>query len=417
MATHRSAPLDEPALTARRTAEIGHLRGRSMMLSLVGIAAAVVIGAVQMAFGKPIIEPGVIWQSYLIAFVFWIGLTLGSMAVLMIQHLTGGGWTFPSRRILEAATRTLPLMAVLFVPIALNLPALYSWARPADTLSPELAHAVHLKAAYLNPTFFYVRAVLLFAIWGALVYLLNKWSGEQDDQPAMPPGPSSRRFRVLSGPGLVLYVLTVTVMSVDWIMSLDPAWYSTIFGILTLGGQGLSTLAFTIIVLSALVRFEPMSRVAEAENFHDLGKLMLAFVMLWAYFSVSQLLIIWSANLPEEIPFYLERLQGVWAPISIAVLLFQFVLPFVLLLSRDLKRNPDRVKWIALLILVMRIVDIAWTIGPVFREGSSLHWLDFGVTFAMGAVWLAVFWRTLAGRSLVAARDPYFKEAMAHGGH
>src|SRR5690606_34199688 len=161
----------------------------------------------------------------------------------------------------------------------------------------------------------------------------------------------------------------------------------------------------------------PMSRIAVAENFHDLGKLMLAFVMLWAYFSVSQLLIIWSANLPEEIPFYLQRLHGIWAPISIALLLLQFVLPFVLLLSRDLKRNPDRVKWVAILILVMRIVDITWTIGPVFREGSSLHWLDFAMAFAMGAVWLTFFWRNLAGRALVAARDPYFKEAMAHGGH
>jgi hypothetical protein len=409
--------LNEQALTARRAAEIGRLRGQSMILSLIGIAAAGAIGAVQMAFGKPLLEPGVVWQSYLIAYVFWIGLTLGPLAVLMIQHLTGGGWTYPSRRILEAATRNLPLMAVLFVPIALNLPALYAWARPAETLSPEVAHIVHLKEAYLNPAFFYGRAVLMFAIWGTLIFFLNKWSKEQDEQPAMPPGPSSRRFRVLSGPGLVLYVLTVTFMSVDWIMSLDPAWYSTIFGILTMGGQGLSTMAFTIIVLSALVKFEPMSHLANAENFHDLGKLMFAFVMLWAYFSVSQLLIIWSANLPEEIPFYLERLQGPWAPISITVLLLHFVLPFVLLLSRDLKRNPDRVKKIAMLILIMRVVDIAWTIGPVFRDGSSLHWLDFAITFAMGAVWLAVFWRNLAGRSLVAARDPYFKEAMAHGGH
>ena len=177
-------------------------------------------------------------------------------------------------------------------------------------------------------------------------------------------------------------------------------------------------MAFTIIVLSGLVKFQPMSRVANADNFHDLGKLMFAFVMLWAYFSVSQLLIIWSANLPEEIPFYLERLHGPWAPISIAMLLLQFVLPFVLLLSRDLKRNPAAVRWVALLVLVMRVVDITWTIGPVFRTrgractGSTSPWC-----LAMGAVWLALFWRNLAGRSLVPAHDPYFKEAVAHGGH
>jgi hypothetical protein len=417
MAMHTQGTLDDRALFDRPTSELGRLRGQSMLLCLLGVVVSAALGAVGLIFGKPLIEAGVIWQSYLIAYVFWIGLTLGPLAVLMIQHLTGGGWTFPSRRILEAATRNLPLMAMLFIPIALNLPALYAWARPHDELREELAHMVELKHAYLNAPFFYLRAVIFFVVWGALIFLLNKWSREQDEQPAMPPGPNSRRFRLLSGPGLVLYVLTVTFMSVDWIMSLDPAWYSTIFGILTIGGQGLSTMAFTILVLAALVKFQPMSHVATQDNFHDLGKLMFAFTMLWAYFSVSQLLIIWSANLPEEIPFYLQRLHGPWAPISIAVLLLQFVAPFVLLLSRSLKRNPSAVKWVALLILIMRVVDITWTIGPVFREGSSLHWLDFAVVFAMGALWLALFWRNLAGRSLVPAHDPYFKEAMAHGGH
>jgi hypothetical protein len=414
MAMHTPGMLDDGVLTRRPTAELGRLGGRSLLLCVAGIAAAAAVGAVQTAFGKPLVEAGTIWQSYLIAYVFWIGLTLGPLAVLMIQHLTGGAWTVPSRRVLEAATRNLPLMGILFVPIAMQLPVLYVWARPEAASDP----LIQSKAAYLTPSFFYLRAVLFFVVWGALIFLLNKWSKEQDERPPMPPGPSDRRFRVLSGPGLVLYVLTVTFMSVDWIMSLDPHWYSTIFGILTIGGQGLSSLAFTIVVLSSLVKFQPMSQVADAEKFHDLGKLMFAFVMLWAYFSVSQLLIIWSANLPEEIPFYLERLHGPWAPISIGLLLFQFVLPFVLLLSRNLKRNPAAVKWVALLILVMRVVDIAWTIGPVFRhEGSSLHWLDFAMVFGMGALWLALFWRNLAGRSLVATHDPYFKEAMAHGGH
>jgi hypothetical protein len=158
--------------------------------------------------------------------------------------------------------------------------------------------------------------------------------------------------------------------------------------------------------------------VANAETFHDLAKLMLAFVMLWAYFNVSQLLIIWSANLPEEIPFYLERLHGPWAPVSIALLLGQFVLPFLLLLSRDLKRSPSKVRWIAMIILVMRVVDLAWTVGPVFRhEGSSLSWMDFAAVLGMGAPWLFLFWSNLAGRSVVPAHDPYFKEAMADGGH
>jgi hypothetical protein len=207
-------------------------------------------------------------------------------------------------------------------------------------------------------------------------------------------------------------------MSVDWVMSLDPEWYSTIFGVLTLGGHGLSTLAFAIIVLAILAGTKPMSTLLSAETIHDLSKLMFGFVLLWAYFNVSQLIIVWSGNLPEEIPFYLERLHGVWAPISILLLLGQFVLPFLLLLSRDLKRNPRQVRWIAALILVMRIVDITWTIGPVFRhEGSGLSWVDFAVVLAMGGLWLTFFWRNLADRAVVPAKDPYFKEAMAHGGH
>ena len=310
-----------------------------------------------------------------------------------------------------------PLMAVLFLPIWFNLATLYPWVNPSPD-DEVMQEVLHLKGAYLNTAFFGLRALLYFAIWAVLIFFLNKWSREQDAEPAMLPGPKDRRSRMLSGPGLVLYGATITFMSVDWIMSLDPHWFSTIFGVLTLGGQGLSTMAFTILILALLVRFQPMAQVADAEKFHDHGKLMFAFVMLWAYFSVSQLLIIWSANLPEEIPFYLERLHGAWYPVSVALLLGQFALPFLLLLSQNFKRNPRIVKWIALFILVMRLIDITWTIGPVFRhEGSSLSWVDFAVALGMGGVWLVYFFRNLAGRALLSARDPYFKEAVAHGRH
>jgi hypothetical protein len=396
--------LDEELLV-RPTQAIGRQRTLAMGAGVVGLLLA---GVGFVAAGDAF------WQSYLIAYCFWIGITLGSLALLMIHYLTGGAWGMVARRIFEAATRTLPLMALLFVPIWLKLPVLYEWARPEAAEN----HLIHLKAGYLNVPFFTARAVLYFVVWGAFIYLLNRWSKEQDDAPAQLPGPTDRRSRILSGPGLVAYVLTVTFMSVDWVMSLDPEWYSTIFGVLTLGGHGLSTLAFAIIVLAILAGTKPMSTLLSAETIHDLSKLMFGFVLLWAYFNVSQLIIVWSGNLPEEIPFYLERLHGVWAPISILLLLGQFVLPFLLLLSRDLKRNPRQVRWIAALILVMRIVDITWTIGPVFRhEGSGLSWVDFAVVLAMGGLWLTFFWRNLADRAVVPAKDPYFKEAMAHGGH
>jgi hypothetical protein len=402
---HANGTFDEAAFLARPTAELNRLGTRAVGIAVVGIVAS---AAGYMTAGDAF------WQSYLIGFIFWMGITLGSLAVLMIQHLTGGAWTMASRRLLEAATRTLPLMALLFIPIWLKLDAIYAWAKPGADADP----VIHTKAAYLNPQFFALRAVIFFAIWGILIFVLNKWSKEQDAQPTQLPGPLDRRSRMLSGPGLVLFVATVTFMSIDWVMSLDPHWYSTIFGVLTLGGQGLSTMAFTILMMAILVRHKPMSQVATANVFHDHGKLMLAFVMLWAYFSVSQLLIIWSANLPEEIPFYLERLHGPWYPISVSLLLGQFALPFLLLLSQPFKRNPNVVKWIALFILVMRVVDITWTIGPVFRhEGSSLSWVDFAAVLGIGGLWLIYFFRNLAGRPIVPARDPYFQEAVAHGGH
>lgn len=412
MATHSTPNLDEATLMTRPIEQINRLASRSTMIAGIGVLLAVVGFFV---FGHAGGEDdhasaSLFMQSYLIGYVFWMSLTLGSLGVLMVHHLSGGAWGMAGRRIWEAGTKTLPVMAVLFLPIAFNLESLYLWA------GPEAAddHVLHLKHAYLNAPFFFARALLFFVVWGALIFLLNKWSRQQDEQPAQLIGPADRRFRLLSAPGLCLFVLTVTFMSVDWVMSLDPHWYSTIFGVLMLGGQGLATMAFTILVLSLLVRFQPMSRVASAGVFHDLGKLMFAFTMLWAYFSVSQLLIIWSADLPEEIPFYLERLNGPWRPVSIAVLLLQFVLPFMFLLWRDLKRKPHVVRRVAFMVLLMRVVDITWTIGPVFRhEGSTLHPMDFIVTLALGLPWLFVFWRSLAGRPLVPARDPYFEEAMA----
>jgi len=386
-------------------AEISGLRSKALLLAAAGIVLSI---------GGYFYAGEHFWESYLIAFYFWNGLTMGSLAVLMVQYLSGGAWGIVARRILEAATRTLPLNALLFIPIVLKMQTLYVWARPEAASDP----IIQAKAAYLNPQGFVMRAVLYFLILGALTFVLNKWSREQDRDPAQLPGPADRRFRVVSGPGLVLYVLVVTFMSVDWVMSLDPHWFSTIFGVLTLGGQGLSTMAFTLIVLAALVKFRPMSEVVGTEQIHDLSKLMFAFVLLWAYFSVSQLIIIWSANLPEEIPFYLERLHGPWAPISIAVLIGQFVLPFLLLLSQTLKQNPQRVRWVAIFIIVMRIIDITWTIGPIFRhEGSTISWVDFAVAIGIGGIWLSFFFTNLAGRALVPAKDPYFKEAMAHGGH
>jgi hypothetical protein len=403
--------LNPAALLAERPTEVfGRLQRRGVVMAIAGIGAS--------GIGYVMLGQSAFFQSYLIAFMLWMGITMGSLALLMVQYLTGGAWGLVGRRVFEASTRNLPLMALLFLPIAFNLPVLYPWAHLDGVADPAVRTAIEEKAAYLNPQFFLARAALYFVIWMGLAFLLNRWSKEQDDTAPRLPGPKDGRMRMLAGPGMVLYMLTVTFMSVDWMMSLDPRFTSTIFGILTLGGQGLSTLAFTILMLAALSKAKPVSDVAEADHFHDFGKLMLAFTMLWAYFNVSQLIIIWSANLPEEIPWYLDRLQGPWAPIAVVVLIGHFALPFAVLLSRDLKRKASLLSKVALWVLAMRVVDLVWTIGPVFRrDGATINWLDVAAVIGMGGIWLVVFTRNLGGRALVPAHDPYFKEAMAHGGH
>jgi hypothetical protein len=397
---------NEAMLAERPTADLARLRARWLVLCGIGLVGLLI--------GFFTVDRQTFMQSYLIGFIFWTASTVGSMARLRVQYLSGGGWGLFARRVFEASARTLPMLAILFVPIALSLPVLYPWARPDALADPKIA----IKAAYLNPTFFYIRAALYFAIWMTLTFTLTRWSKEQDDNPVRLPGPKDGRMRVLSGPGLVLYMLTITFMSVDWIMSLVPHFTSTIWGILTLGGQGLSTLAFTILVLAALSRFKPVSEVASEGNFHDLGKLMLAFVMLWAYFNVSQFIIIYQGNLPEEIPWYIDRITGPWAPVGALVLVGHFALPFSLLLSRNWKRKGTTLARIAMFMLVMRVVDIAWMIGPIFRRtGSTLSWLDFAAVLGLGALWLVVFFRNLGARALVPAHDPYFEDALANVGH
>jgi len=386
---------NEALLAERPTADLARLRARWLVLCGIGLVGLII--------GLFTVDRETFMQSYLIGFMFWSGITIGSMALLMVQYLSGGGWGLFARRVFEASARALPLLAILFVPIALSLPVLYPWARPDALADPKIA----IKAAYLNPTYFYIRAAIYFTIWMGLTFTLTRWSKEQDDNPVRLPGPKDGRMRVLSGPGLVLYMLTITFMSVDWVMSLEPHFTSTIWGILTLGGQGLSTLAFTILVLAALSRFKPVSEVASEGNFHDLGKLMLAFVMLWAYFSLSQFLITWSGNLPEEITWYLARIQGGWQWVAIAIVFFQFVLPFVLLLSHRLKRRARSVAMVALMLIVIRFVDVFWLITPAFDPSRlSVHLLDLAAVLALGGFWVWLFVRQLEGRPLLPLRDP-----------
>jgi hypothetical protein len=356
------------------------------------------------------------FHSYLFAFSFWIGLSVGSLALLMLQHLSGGGWGLVIRRVLEAATQTLPLMALLFVPIVLGAHSIYSWTHAEEI---EKHPVLALKTRYLNMPFFSVRSVIYFAIWILLAYLLTRWSGLQDQTADRQ---YTKKMRVLAGPGMVLLVFTVTFGSIDWFMSLDPEWYSTIYGLIFVASWAVSALAFSIAVLGTLSKQEPASNFVAQSHFHDLGKLLLAMVMLWTYFSFSQFLIIWSGNLPEEIHWYIPRTHGGWGVIALLVVVLHFAFPFLFLLSRNFKRDARKLVTIAILILVMRLVDLFWTIAPSFlHEHFHVSWMDIVAPIGMGGLWLAVFAWRLSKRPLIPINDPQFESVLeqkhAHAGH
>ncbi len=352
------------------------------------------------------------FRSYLIGYLFFIGVALGSLAIVMLQYLSGGAWGIVIRRLLESATRTLPLLALLFVPLILGMPHLYVWTHPEVVRQSEV---LQHKQPYLNIPFFLIRAVFYFAVWLVLAYFLNKWSREQD-QKANPV--IARRLQVISGPGLVLYGLTVTFASIDWVMSIEPQWFSTIYGLLFIGGQGLSAMSFIIAMAILLAKREPMSGVFVPSHFQDLGKLLLMFTMLWAYFSFSQLLIIWAGNLPEEIPWYLRRWQGGWQWVGVLLIVFHFALPFVLLLSRDLKRNLNMLAAVAGLLILMRFIDLFWLTVPEFYAGRfHIHWMDFAAPVGVGGIWVAFFAWQLRTRPLLPLNDPELEHMLEHRGH
>ena len=362
------------------------------------LAVGVIFGIVAVIFG--IASPDQFFRSYLLAYMLWLGVTLGCMAFLMIQHLTGGTWGAVIQRVLEAGCGTIPLMAVMFVPILAGMRRLYVWTDPAFVGKEQ--HLKDLSRSYLNPSGFVIRAVIYFAIWFVLIFLLRSWSRAQDN----PPVRAVSKLRSLSAAGLILYAFSISFAVIDWVMSLTPPWISTIYPMIFMAGQGLTALCFVVAIAALLYRYQPMSTLLKADDVQDLGKLMLAFVMLWAYFSFSQLLIIWSGNLPDEISFFTRRFAGGWQRVGIFLALFHFAIPFVLLLSRRFKRDPLRLVKLAVWLILARYVDLHWYIAAAFHAGVYNHWLDVFMPMATGGIWLALFFRNLARRPLLAAYDP-----------
>lgn len=351
------------------------------------------------------------WQSYLFGFIFWAGLALGCLGIFLLHNVAGGNWGVAIRRFVESGVQTLPLVALLAVPIFFALGTLYTWTNPEVR-----AHdfAVGHKAAYMNIPFFIGRTVLYFLIWTFLGFRILKMANEQErtgDKGLF------KKVKGRSAPALLLFVVTTTLAFIDWIMSLEPGWYSTIYPWMFTVGEVLMTFSFMIALLVLVSKSEPFRSFIKPAHYHDLGNLMLAFTMLWAYMSFAQFLIIWSENLPDEIPWYIRRFSNGWGYVAWTISIFHFCVPFFLLLMRFVKKNPNRLRTLALWMILMRVLDVFWIVEPAFRQkGLEVYWTDIAALIGIGGIWLAYFFRNLKARPMLVPHDPRNTYSAA-GGH
>jgi hypothetical protein len=366
------------------------IQTQSLFIGLVG-AVASIAGA--------FLVPDSFYSAYLTGFMFWLGLSLGCMAILMLYHMVGGGWGTVIRRILESAMMTLPLMFVLFIPILLHLPRLYSWARPEALADPKIAE---IAQGYLNFNGILWRYIIYFALWMGMAYFLNRWSTEQDSI----AGQSTSRFRAVSGIGLVVYSFSISFAVIDWVMSLQPRWISTIYGFIFIAGEVLSAFCFCVVIETILSKRKPMSEYLTSTEVHDHGNFMLTFVMLWTYFNFSQWLLIWAGNLPDEISWFVRRSNFGWQDVAVFLAVFQFAVPFALLLLRPLKRNRHTLAKLASWIILMRVVDMFFHIEPALHPTFHLSWVLFAILAGMGGLWMAYFFHNLRSRPLLVLNAP-----------
>ena len=393
---------------------------------VVGSAASVVAAGLALADGS--IDH--VLRAWLLGLMLTFGFAVGGLALLMVQYVTGGKWGLLLRRPLEAMSRTLPLVFAYWVVIALSLKKLYLWASPAmiadgvkrglisaDQLD-AINHAIGFKRPMLNPAAFVVASLVCFAIWGFYTWKLNALGLQRDaTSPASTPE-WIKRFENISGPGVIVYAITMSAAAIYWVMSLDPTWYSSVYGLLFLVGQGYQVLALGIIVAVSLSKGEPFKTILRTTEQHDLGKFTFAFVMLNIYLAFSQFLIIWSGNLPEEIPWYMDRFQGGWGVIITLDFLFHWLIPFTLLLSRDLKRNKKRLVRVCQWMVFAKAFDLFWLIEPNFKDAArNLHFsggiLEYvAVPVAMTAFWAAYYCVQLKSRPLVQTNDPHVAEIL-----
>ncbi len=389
---------------------------------MVGVVFSVI--AAGLAFADGSIEH--VLRAWVLGLMMTFGFSVGGLALLMVQYCSGGKWGLLLRRPLEAMSRTLPLVFVYWLVVAFEVKRLYLWAQVSDVtaalksglINEVQAHAIEFKRPMLNPGTFIWVSVLCFAIWGLYTWRLNALGLKRDsDSPANTPY-WIKKLENISGPGIVVYSLTMTAAVIYWVMSMDPTWYSSVYGLLFLVGQGYMVLAFSIIVSLGLSKAEPFRTVLRQTEQHDMGKFMFAFVMLNIYLAFGQFLIIWSGNLPEEIPWYLDRIRGHWGIIITLDFMFHWLIPFTLLLSRDIKRNKKRLVRVCQWMIFAKAFDLFWLIEPNYKDAArNLHFswgiLEYAaVPVAMTAFWVAFFCTRLKARPLVQTNDPHLAEIL-----
>lgn len=369
-----------------------------------------VLGLVIAIAGYFLGKPGEFFKAWLPAFLFWFFIAVGSLGILCLQYVTGGEWGLLIRRPLGAAARTIPLLLLFAVPLALGLPHIYTWANP-DIVAKS--HLLQQKQLWLNPNGWIIRTAIYFALWLLWAWRLRRLSLKFYEDRSPYTELSRRKW---AAAGILVFVLTLTLVGVDWVMSLEPLWYSSMFGIAFLVGAGLSAFAFVTLFLCLLSGNKAMEDVLKPMHFRDLGNLMLAFTMLWAYTNFSQFLLIWYGNIKEETPYYVTRMHGVWGLMAFALIIFHFFLPFFMLLMRSIKDRPKTIMIVTIILLLMRFVDIYWLVGPAhYHDHFYFSWITLFAFLGMGGLWLWAFIGQLKGQTIIPIHETWVDEAIREG--
>lgn len=376
-----------------RAPQIDEVR-RAQRLSVIVGGLAIAASLVGLYFDRPAFA-----RAYLLGYLFWLGWASGALVLMLLHYVAGGAWSAVLLRPAQAAARTLPALAIGFLPILIGARSLYPWAQPERAGDPLMLH----RAPYLNLPFFAARTVVYFAVWIALAQVAGRWSLAIDEE----PDPARyQRLRQLSAGGLVLVGLTGSFAAIDWLMTIEPEWYSSVFGALLAMAAVLTAYAGLVAVVAWLNRWPPMAAVLKPELWNDLGNLLLTLVLLWAYLAFSQYLITWSGNTRVEGPWLLRHQAGGWQWVGVAMVVLCFLLPFLVLLSRGLKRNRRRLGWVAAVVLVARLADLYWTVGPAYYgDMRAWLWLPLALWIGLGGLWLALFLWQLARHPLLPRLD------------